>query len=52
MATTQSGVGLAMKYFGKLPNQGIAQFRDEWNGLTDADKAQLVEGLSNGTETY
>jgi hypothetical protein len=65
MATTQSGVGLAMKFFGKLSEQpvwaqkqgktgpqGLADFRDDWNRLTDEGKAELVAGLSDGSLTY
>jgi hypothetical protein len=52
-----SGVGLAMKYFGKktMPDgnqQTLVQFRDEWNELPDEWKAQIAQGLLDGTETY
>jgi hypothetical protein len=32
----------------------VGQFRDEWTkqGLTDVDKAQIRQGLANGTMTY
>jgi hypothetical protein len=52
MATTQSGVGLTVKFFGKLQNQTLAEFKAEWDALGDANKAQLVRGLSDGTLTY
>jgi hypothetical protein len=49
---TASGVGLAYKYFGKLPGQTLADFKDEWQKLSDKSKIQLTAGLSDGTETY
>lgn len=49
---TASGVGLAMKYFGKKDGQTLSQFRDEWNSITDENKAQLVSGLSDGSLSY
>jgi hypothetical protein len=47
-----SGIGLAMKYFGRSKDQTLAEFRDEWNTLTDNDKAQLTKGLSDESLTY
>jgi hypothetical protein len=52
MATTQSGVGLTVKFFGKLQNQTLAEFKAEWDALGNANKAQLVQGLSDGTLNY
>jgi hypothetical protein len=49
---TASGIGLAMKYFGKTYNQTLSQFRDDFNRLTDESKAELAAGLSDGTLTY
>jgi len=48
----KSGIALAMAYFGKLPNQGIKDFKDDWDRLSDDSKAQLTQGLSDGTLTY
>ena len=52
MPANPSVLGLCMKFFGKLPGQTLSQFRDEWNKLSDADKAQLGEGLTNESLTY
>jgi hypothetical protein len=32
--------------------ESMAQFRKEWQELTEDDKLQLREGLRNGTLTY
>lgn len=37
-----------MKYFGMTSNE----FRKEWQFLTEQDKAEIREGIGNGTETY
>jgi hypothetical protein len=37
-----------MKYFGMRP----AEFRPEWNALSDEDKTQLKNGIGDGTLTY
>jgi hypothetical protein len=52
MATTASGIGLAWKYFGKLPGQTLTEFKAEWGELSDKSKAELTAGLSDGTESY
>jgi hypothetical protein len=52
MGDTASGIGLAMKYFGRTQGQSITQFKGEWDALTPKDKTDLTKGLSDGTETY
>ncbi len=60
-----SGISLAMKHFGRLPcqpqwaadegrtgAQGIKDFKDDWDRIGDAGKAQLTAGLSDGSFTY
>ena len=47
-----SGIGLAMKFFGKRDGQTLSEFRDEWNDLSENGKANLTEGLASGTLTY
>ena len=47
-----SGIGLAMKFFGRRDGQTLAEFRDEWNELSNPAKDQLTVGISNGTLTY
>ena len=47
-----SGIGLAMKFFGKRDGQTLSEFRDEWNQLSNPAKDQLTEGLASGTLTY
>lgn len=37
-----------MRFFGMK----AGEFRAEWAKLTDTDKAQLKEGVTNGTLTY
>jgi hypothetical protein len=62
---TKSGIALAMGFFGKLPNQvewaaaegrtgpqGIRDFKEDWDRLTEESRNQLTEGLSNGSLTY
>jgi hypothetical protein len=39
-------------YFGMKPGQTLKDFTAEWSALTDADKAQIKEGLGNGSLTY
>ena len=47
-----SGIGLAMKFFGKKNGQTLSEFRDEWNTLSEQSKAQLTTGLTDETLTY
>ena len=47
-----SGIALAMKYFGKRDGQSLAEFRGEWNKLSNPAKDQLTTGLTDGTLTY
>ena len=47
-----SGIGLAMKYFGKRDGQTLSEFRDEWNLLPESGKTQLTAGLTDQTLTY
>lgn len=48
----KSGIAMAMEFFGKLPNQRITEFRDEWNSLSDKDKEEITNGLADGSHTY
>lgn len=43
---------VAMRYFGRKPQQSIGEFGAELKALTDDDIAQLRTGIENGTETY
>lgn len=45
-----SPLKLIREYFGMT----LQDMKKEWSngGLTADDKAQLIEGISNGTETY
>lgn len=52
MPAQPSGIGLAMKYFGRTEGQGIKGFQEEWAALSDVDKKQLTQGLSDGTLNY
>jgi hypothetical protein len=36
----------------KTDGYRLADFRDEWAGLSDQDKAQLRQGVADGTLTY
>lgn len=49
---TSTGVAPAMKYFGKLPGQSLADFKDEWLTLSPDSRKQLVEGITNGSLNY
>lgn len=37
---------------GDGPKVTLKEFSDEWKALSDGDKAQLREGIGNGTLTY
>jgi hypothetical protein len=50
--TQQTGIAIAMRYFGKKDGQGLAQFRDEWQELDEASQAQLADGVRDETLTY
>lgn len=45
-----SPLKLVREYF----DMKLAQMKDEWSngGLTTLDKEQIVQGLTDGTETY
>jgi hypothetical protein len=45
-AKQPSGIGKAMKYFGKLPGQSLTAFKAEWEELSATDKEQITAGLS------
>jgi hypothetical protein len=38
-------------YF-KLPGETLKDFRDQWERLSDKDKADLKNGLGDGTLNY
>ncbi|MBP8211440.1 MAG: hypothetical protein KAY11_17875 [Ilumatobacteraceae bacterium] len=48
----KSGVAAAVKFFGKLPGQSLAEFAKEWNELSDESKTQLANGINDGSLTY
>lgn len=58
MATPNTPIKQVKEFFG----MNLAQMKDEWiqkelpdgdpKKLTEADKAQLLEGIGNGTLTY
>lgn len=50
--TEQKPVTVLNKFFGRKPGQSLQEFGQEIKTLTDEDKAQLVEGITNGTLTY
>ena len=44
--TEYSTISAAWDYFGRVPHdQNLLSFRDEFKKLTDADKAEIREGL-------
>lgn len=48
-----SGIGGVMKFFGRKPGQSLSDFKkEEWDKLTDQDKADLAQGIGDGTFTY
>ncbi|WP_190329518.1 hypothetical protein [Streptomyces venezuelae] len=49
-APKSSGLKLVREFFGLT----MQEMKAEWmqGGLTEADKAQIVQGLSDGTLTY
>lgn len=49
---TDSTLATLYRFFGKREGQGLKEFKAELDELTDNDKAQLVEGINNGTYTY
>jgi hypothetical protein len=46
--TTGAKLTEIMKFFGLT----AAKFQREWSKLTDTDKAQIRQGIGNGTMTY
>lgn len=53
MEEKKKGTASVLKaYFGYSEGQDLAAFAVEMKALTDEDKAQLVEGIENGTFTY
>lgn len=59
MTTQDTRLSVIWKFFGKAPvnefrpKEGtISTFRDEWKRLTETDKTELQEGITNGTLTY
>jgi hypothetical protein len=50
MAAT--GIGLAMKYFGRKTGQTLVEFRNEYARLSPQDKADLTKGLEGDNPTY
>lgn len=47
-----SGVGTAMKFFGKLPGQSLTAFRDEWQAMSELDREQVAAGILDDSLTY
>jgi hypothetical protein len=48
----KTGIAGIYKFFGPRAGQSIKDFSDEYKELTDEDKAQLREGIDNGSLTY
>jgi hypothetical protein len=48
----KSGVAIAMSYFGRKPNQRLAEFKEEWDALDKESQAQLTAGITDETLTY
>lgn len=40
------------EFFGYKEGQGLREFAEEFKALSEQDKAQLAEGITNGTLTY
>ena len=40
------------EFFGMRPGDTLKSFTEEWKSLSDEDKAQIKQGLSDGTFTY
>lgn len=36
----------------RMPDETLKQFTDGWKRLTDQDKADLKQGIADGTLTY
>lgn len=52
MPTKSTGTVTAMKFFGKLPGQKLAEFKAEWMALSEADRTAITNGIENGSFTY
>lgn len=48
MATVPSPLKLVREYFG----MSLAEMKAEWTTLPAKDKAEILAGLTDGTETY
>ena len=51
-ASTTSGLGAAMRFFGKKSGQAVSDFKAEWETLTATHQAELVAGIRDGSLTY
>lgn len=40
------------EFFGMRPGDTLKSFTEEWKALTDKDKAEIKEGIGNGSMTY
>lgn len=49
---SQATIKQVSDFFGKLPGQTLKDFSAEWSALSEVEKAQIREGLGNGTLTY
>lgn len=45
MPTATGTIGMAMKYFGRKPNQTLKEFQEEWHKLSDESKVEILQGL-------
>ena len=39
-------------FFGRLPGQTLKDWTAEWSALDETEKAQIRDGIGNGTLTY
>jgi hypothetical protein len=46
-----ASIKTVLDYF-KRPGDTLKGFRAEWDALSEESRAQLREGIGNGTETY
>lgn len=55
-AKPAAGIAGVARYFGTKGESGgfanLTAFRKDWDLLTPEDKAQIRDGIANGTETY
>jgi hypothetical protein len=50
--TSDGRVAKIVKFFGKKPGQSLSEFAAEYKELTETDKQQLFDGISDGSLNY